>query len=103
MAKKRLVFDPNEDPKTGYEKWSQELLRITNEPVSANLVGQEKEARKNMRYFGQKMKEPKTETGPEAEPLQTERTSDKYYKPKKKPWPGWGKKIEELAMGTKKQ
>lgn len=90
MAKKKVVFDPNEDPQTGFDKWTQEFLRIKDEALKST-VAEEEEANQHRRYFREKLAEKKS---PLEEPEQKPGKIDqrKY----KKPWPGWGKVVEKL-------
>jgi len=100
MAKKKLIFDPNEEPEAGYNKWVQEYLRLidiapSQEPVESD---EQLEARKNFNYFKQKMNEAARSEKREPE---APRTSDEYYKPykppkKKKPFVGWEHILEKL-------
>jgi hypothetical protein len=89
MAKKKLVFDPNEDPNTGYDKWTQEYLRLMDAgPVNWNAGDESAVAREHMKYFKTKLNKPESEKGPRFQTYQPPK--------KKKPWPGWEKVVEKL-------
>jgi hypothetical protein len=87
-----LDFDAGGDPKTEYERWRREYLRLEGESTASRQTWNDAElARKNAMYFLEKSR------GGNPKPPDQGIRYPKQGKKQKPKWPGWGEKIKQLA------